>query len=366
MPHRLTLASLLLVPFQLDSPRKVVAFSRAVAVYRRRWRSATIVGTALASLVSCELRSKPALITVYNPTLQVSFPLPQGWTADEAVEQAGFHMQTFTGRSVDVPERAGIRLQIMAGPMPDGSLDEVATRYRRELQVDGEEGWVFGGYEGKTWRFVSEDGEERSRLALVNVEGTLYGLFARGEAKTMDAYREALDQTWAAYSLERSKYFEVYDAPGGDVLDVFIRHPKSWERTQIVSSPGKSLFVGFRSPPLAVENDGTTVHATLEVTVNQAPPNLTVEKFYAARTEILGDTYPLLEHESMEGLSAISTLYDVETQLAEYLERTVYAVRDGKSFIYKFNCRKQVYRAIEPWIDEIVKGFFEPPESQES
>ncbi len=65
----------------------------------------------------------------------------------------------------------------------------------------------------------------------------------------------------------------------------------------------------------------------------------------------------------MEGLSAISTLYHVETQLAEYLERTVYAVRDGKSFIYKFNCRNKVYPAIEPWIDEIVKGFFEPSRS---
>jgi hypothetical protein len=323
----------------------------------------TLASLLVVALIACELRSKPALITVYSPTLQVSFPLPQGWTADEAVEQAGFHMQTFTGRSVDVPERAGIRLQIMAGPMPDGSLDEVATRYRRELQVDGEEDYDFAGRKGKSWRFVSEDGEETSRLALVDVEGTLYGLFARGEAPTMDAYRQALDETWTAYSLERTKYFEVYAAPGGDGLDVFIRHPKSWERAQTVSSPGKSLFVGFRSPPLAVEKDGTTVHATLEVTVNRAPRDLTVEKFYAARTETLGDTYPLLEHKSLEGLPAISTLYDVETQLAEYLERTVYAVRDGKSFIYKFNCHKQVYRAIEPWIDEIVKGFFEPVES---
>jgi hypothetical protein len=331
MPHRLTLASLLLV-----------------------------------ALAACELRSKPALITVYSPTLRVSFPLPQGWTADEAVEQAGFHMQTFTGRSVDVPERAGIRLQIMAGPMPDGPLDDVATRYRRELKLEGEEDYAFGGnrdLRGKSWWFVSEDGDERSRLALVDVEGTLYGLFARGEAPTMDAYHEALDRTWAGYSPELSKYFEVYEAPGGDVL---IRHPRSWERTQTITNPGESLFVGFRSPPLAVERDGATVHATLEVTVNQAAPDLTVEKFYAARTETLGDYYRLLEHESLEGLSAVSTLYHVETQLAEYLERTVYAVREGKSFIYKFNCRNQVYRAIEPWIDEMVKGFFEPPESQES
>jgi hypothetical protein len=320
----------------------------------------TLASLLAVALVGCEIRSKPALITVYNPTLQVSFPLPQGWTADEAVEQAGFHMQTFTGRSIDVPGRAGIRLQIMAGPMPGGSLDEIATRYRRELEVDGEDDYVFTGHGGKSWRFVSQDGEEKSRLALVDVEGTLYGLFARGEAPTMDSYRDALDRTWAGYSLEKSKYFEVYEAPGGDVV---IRHPKNWERTQTVSSPGESLFVGFRSPPLAVEKDGTTVHATLEVTVNQALPDLTVEKFYASRTETLGDYYRLLEHESLEGLSAISTLYHVETQLAEYLERTVYAVRDGKSFIYKFNCRNQVYRAIEPWIDEMVKGFFEPVES---
>ncbi len=321
---------------------------------------ATLASLLLVSLAGCELRSKPALITVYSPTLHVSFALPQGWSADEPATQAGFHMQTFTGRSVDVPERPGIRLQIMAGPMPDGSLDEVAARYRRELQVEGEGEYDFAGSRGKSWEFVSADGAERSRLALVDVDGTLYGLFARGEAGTMDSYRDALDQTFASYSLELSKQFEVYAAPGGDVV---IKHPKSWERTQTATNPGESLFVGFRSPPLAVEKDGTTVHATLEVTVNQAPSDLTVEKFYAARTETLGDTYRLLEHESMAEHSAISTLYHVETQLAEYLERTVYAVRDGKSFIYKFNCRNKVYRTIEPWIDEIVKGFFEPSES---
>jgi hypothetical protein len=320
----------------------------------------TLASLLAVSLVGCELRPRPALITVYSPALQVAFPLPQGWTADDAVQQAGFHMQTFTGRSVDVPERAGIRLQIMAGPMPEGKIYEVAERYRRELEIEREEDYSLAGRAGKTWHYVSADREERARLALVDVEGTLYGLFVRGEAPTMDSYREALDRTWAGYSLEKSKYFEVFEAPGGDVV---IRHPKSWERTQTASSSGESLFVGFRSPALAVERDGTTVHATLEVTVNQAPPDLTVEKFYAARTETLGDTYRLLEHESLPGLSAISTLYHVETQLAEYLERTVYAVRDGKSFIYKFNCRNQVYRAIEPWIDDIVKGFFEPPES---
>ena len=57
---------------------------------------------------------------------------------------------------------------------------------------------------------------------------------------------------------------------------------------------------------------------------------------------------------------------NVETQLAEYLERTVYAVRDGKSVMYKFNCHKPVYRAIEPWIDELLRQALERTQGNQS
>ncbi len=326
---------------------------------RRPLSSFVLVSLSLLLLSSCELRSKRALITVYSPSLEVSFPLSQGWTADAAIEQAGFHMQTFTGRSIDVPERPGIRVQALAGPMPEGPLDDVALRFRKELDVESEGKYSLAGGvgRGKIWTFVSKDGDERSRLALADVDGRLYGLFVRGEAHTVDSYRDALDRMFREFSLEKAKYFIIFEAPGGDVV---IRHPQSWERTQTLSDQGKSLFVAFRSPPLAVEKDGTTVHATLEVTVQSVGSDMTVERFYDERTEELGDTYRLLEHKEMKEDRAISALYHVETQLAEYLERTVYAVRDGKSFIYKFNCRNKIYRAIEPWTDEIVKGFFEP------
>ena len=56
--------------------------------------------------------------------------------------------------------------------------------------------------------------------------------------------------------------------------------------------------------------------ATLEVTVNKAEPNTTVESFYSVRTELLGDYYRLVRHEVLEDVGAISTLYSVETQLA--------------------------------------------------
>ncbi|MCH9046325.1 MAG: DUF3187 family protein [SAR324 cluster bacterium] len=115
-----------------------------------------------------------------------------------------------------------------------------------------------------------------------------------------------------------------------------------------------------------VKKDGTTVHATLEVTVNKAEPTTTVESFYAVRTELLGDSYRLVRHEALEDVGAISTLYSVETHLAGYLERTVYFVQDEKTYIYKFNALNRVYYAIEPWIDEIVTSFFGTGDDAES
>ena len=315
------------------------------------------------ALVGCEIRATPALITVYNPSLKVSFPLPQGWTADEATRQGGFHMQTFTGRSVDVSERAGIRAQVLAGPMPDGVVDDVAERFKSGLNVEVEEMYELEGREGKFWSFLSDDGEESSRLMLTDVDGTLYGLYVRGEARTLEAYDDAIVRMFDEFSLERGEFFEAYVAPGGDIV---IKHPRSWERTHTAADSGESLFVGFRSTPLAVEKEGATVHATLEVTVNKVAPETTVELFYAERTELLGDTYRLVRHEVLEDVGAISTLYYVETQLADYLERTVYFVEEEKSYIYKFNARNQVYYAIEPWIDEIAASFFGPRDDPET
>ena len=321
----------------------------------RRFRAGLVAAFWVLAVAGCEIRTTPALITVYNPSLKVSFPLPQGWSADEALLQAGFHMQTFTGRSVDVPERAGIRVQILGGPMPSSGIDSVAERFRGQLAVEAERAYELEGREGKLWSFVSDDGEESSRLMLTDVDGTLYGLYVHGEARTLEAYGGAIDRMFAELSLERGEFFEAYEAPGGGFV---IRHPRSWERMHAAAEAGKSLFVSFRSAPLAVEAEGATVHATLEVTVNKAEPGMTVESFYAARTELLGDTYRLVRHEVLEEVGAVSTLYSVETQLASYLERTVYFVQDGRSFIYKFNARNQVYYAIEPWIDDIVTSFF--------
>ncbi len=277
--------------------------------------------------------------------------------------QAGFHMQTFTGRSVDVPERPGIRAQILAGPMPDGAVDDVAARFRRELEIESEETYWLHGHEGRFWSFLSEDEEEASKLMLTNVDGRLYGLYVTGEARTLEAYGDAIAHMYGEFSLEQEKYFDVYEAPGGDIV---IKHPRSWPRTHALAKAGESLFVGFRSSPLAVEKDGMTVHTTLEVTVNRVAPEVTVESFYAERAELLGDTYRLLKHQVMEDVGAISTLYAVETQLASHLERTVYFVNDEKSFIYKFNTRNRVYHAIEPWVDEIVRGFFSSDSAMET
>lgn len=320
----------------------------------RRRLFALLALVSLAALPAACGRDAGTLITVYSPSMETSIPVPAGWST-EAASQGGFLMQIFTGPSLDVPERAGIRVQVMTGPMPSGSnVDELSKRYTKGQQVSGESGFTLHGYEGKTWVFVSEDGAESSRLALVSIDGTLYGIYAHGEAPTVEAYGPALDVIWDEFSVEQVDFFETYARPE---LGLQVGHPRSWGRTNVLSGPGESLFVAFLSPPLMRDEAGATIHATLEVSVNAVSPETTLEGFYTQRAELLGDNYRLVRHGPVNDGTAISVLYSTETQLASYLERTFYFVRDGRSYIYKFIAPTTVYHEIEPWIDEIAKSF---------
>jgi hypothetical protein len=170
----------------------------------------------------------------------------------------------------------------------------------------------------------------------------------------MDAYRSALDAMWDGFSIEEERFFETYERPD---VGLYLKHPRSWERTALMGK-GDSLFVAFRSPALLLESGGTTIHATLEINVNKVDePGSTLESFYSTRAEIQGDSYRLLSHDVIRQGDAISDLYHVETQLADFLERTIYFVRSDKSYIFKFNAQNTIYRQIEPWIEEMVATF---------
>ena len=88
----------------------------------------------------------------------MSLPLPQGWTS-AANQQGGYRMTTFSGPSVDVPERDGIQVQVMAGPAPtDQTLREVAgpVLYRRTDRAFGGTGPHRFAEEGFLWTFEWE------------------------------------------------------------------------------------------------------------------------------------------------------------------------------------------------------------------
>jgi hypothetical protein len=334
-------------------PRTISSIEPSFLLERRRL-FAIFAYCLVIAVASCELRTPPALITVYNPAMRISVPIPQGWRS-ELGDQSGFRMHTFTGPSVDVPERPGIRAQVMLGPMPKGkALDELSTRYTEGHTVTQEQGYSLHGFAGKTWFFQSEDGAESSRLMLTDLEGRLYGIYIHGESPTMDANRRAIDAMWEGLSVEEARFFEVYERPD---IGLFLKHPRSWERTAFLSRSGESLFVAFRSPPLLLEEGGSTIHATLEVTVNQVEPGTTLESYYTGRADIQGDNYRLLSHDVINEGDAISDLYHIETQLAQHLERTLYFIRGDKSYIFKFNCQNTIYRQIEPWVEEMIMTF---------
>jgi hypothetical protein len=311
------------------------------------------LGTTLS--LSCLPTGQPRLITVYVPDIAVSLPLPQGWTS-AANQQGGYRMTTFSGPSVDVPERDGIQVQVMAGPAPaDQTLREVADRfYIGEQIVLSEESVRIGSEEGFLWTFEWERRPQSGRLLLIEREGLLYGVFATGEARSVQAYGPTLDRMYEGFSIESADYFDVYEDPE---FDLALRYPQSWTRSHFLREPGETLFVGFRSGPLAVDTDGTTVHATLEVTVANAEPGTTLEGFYSAAAESLGENYRMLRHDILDDGRGIAVLYSVETQLADYLEWVIYNLVDGKTYLYRFHCRNTLYRAIEPWLAEIATRF---------
>ena len=311
------------------------------------------LGTPLS--LSCLPTGQPRLITVYVPDIAVSLPLPQGWTS-AANQQGGYRMTTFSGPSVDVPERDGIQVQVMAGPAPtDQTLREVADRfYIGEQVVLSEEPVRIGSEEGFLWTFQWERRPQSGRLLLIEREGLLYGVFATGEARSVQAYGPTLDRMYEGFSIESADYFDVYEDPE---FDLALRYPQSWTRSHFLREPGETLFVGFRSGPLAVDTDGTTVHATLEVTVANAEPGTTLEGFYSTAAESLGENYRMLRHDIFEDGRGIAVLYSVETQLADYLEWVIYNLVDGRTYLYRFHCRNSLYRAIEPWLAEIATRF---------
>ena len=314
-----------------------------------------VLALAAAVSLSCRPIGQLRLITVYVPDIAVSLPLPEGWTS-ATNQQGGYRMTTFTGPSVDVPERDGIQVQVMAGPAPTGqTLHEVADRfYIGEQIVISEEPFQLGAEEGFVWTFQWERRPQAGRLLLVEREGLLYGVFTTGEARSVQAYGPTLDRMYEGFSIESADYFDTYEDPD---FDLSLRYPQSWTRSHFLKQPGETLFVGFRSGPLAVDADGTSVHATLEVSVSRAEPGVTLESFYSAAAEGLGDNYRMLRHDILEEGRGIAVLYSVETQLADYLEWVIYNLVDDKTYLYRFHCRNRLYRAIEPWFAEIATKF---------
>lgn len=330
----------------------------------RRGHLAVLLLGIVALAVSCTDSAQPRLITVYLSDIAVSLPLPQGWSS-ASDQQGGYRMTTFSGPSVDVPERDGIQVQVMAGPAPSGqTIREVADRfYIGEQRVLSEEPFRFGGSEGFQWTFEWESRPQSGRLLLLRIEGTLYGVFTTGEARSVEAYGPTLDRMYEGFTIEKAEYFEVYR---DDPLDLSVHYPRSWSRSHFLRQPGGSLFVGFRSGALAVAGDGMTVHATLEVTVRPAEPGQTLEGFYSAAAESLGENYRMLRHDILGDGRGIAVLYALETQHADYLEWVVYNLVGGRTYLYRFHCQNRLYRAIEPWLTEIAGRFVSAPSTSVS
>ncbi len=320
-------------------------------------RSAALTTALTASWVAggcfADFSGPSELVTVYVPEVGVSLPLPRGWSSATSA-QGGFRMATFTGPSVDIPERDGIQVQVMAGPLPsDRTLRDIADQYYiGEHNVLSESRWERAGQEGMVWTFAWERRPQSGRLLLAAISGTLFGVYATGEARSILAYGPILDTVYEDFSVESLDLFETWE---DEDFGLVVPYPQSWTRSHVLKQGSENLVVGFRSGPLAVDANGATVHATLDVTVREAP-GVTLEAFYAAEMETLGDRFRMLRHQILDD-GGIAILYAVETQHADYLEWVLYKASGGRTYLFRFHCQNTLYHAIEPWLQEIASGF---------
>jgi hypothetical protein len=83
---------------------------------------------------------------------------------------------------------------------------------------------------------------------------------------------------------------ESYPEQRNERLAFSIRIPPSWRSTRSFSGGG-SYFMQFTSPPLAVDKDRQTVHASLTLTVESLAPGADIESFYRGHRERLGGSF---------------------------------------------------------------------------
>jgi hypothetical protein len=307
----------------------------------------------LSSGAGCHQAPREPLATYFNGDFEISLQYPAKWRTERA-EQDGVWYRYFLAPSSGPQRTAAVSATLLVGPLA-GTVEDYAQSYLAGNVLASEQAEKRPGLSGRSYTFVSSDGQKRFALLLLKeIEPPpgqqvprVFGLFCQGQAEPFERYHPILEQMAASLGLERVQDYVVHEVPERQLL---LRLPKSWRHVRRLTADGTRID-HFTSPPLGVEEGGTTVHASLTVTVGPAPHGL--DAYYNEVRRKLGPNFEVVNHAKWK--DGYMDLMAVETQMASSRIRRFYRVSGKAGYSLAFEARNDVFYGASPWFDFIAE-----------
>ena len=129
-----------------------------------------------------------------------------------------------------------------------------------------------------------------------------------------------------------------------------LRVPPSWKATRTFSGGG--TFVSQYTSPAFGAEKRQTVHASLTLTVEPIGGDGSVDAYYHATMDKLGDAFAVLSHAAWRG--GYADVLHMETGVAESRGKRFYRAADGRGYGLAFDARDDIYPRVSRWCDMIA------------
>jgi hypothetical protein len=305
-------------------------------------RAAAVALALLVSVTGCRGRAREPFVTYFNGDHLVSLRHPATWRTEDGAQEGVWyrHFQTPSGST------AAVTVTMLAGPTA-ATVEQYAQSYLGSSTVGSVDDASRQGASGKRWRYASADGARRFGLLLLQDRGHVWGLHTQAAAGAFEEQLPVIEEMERSLTLEKPAEYGQFRQ---DRQGFAIRVPASWSRGQNFSAGGTYL-IQFISPALAAD-ERQTQHASLTVTVEQAPGDGSLDSYYSAVRQRLGEANKLLTEVSWRGGRV--AMFRLETPLAASRVKRYFWTSGPRGYTVACEAREDVFLRATRWCDVIT------------
>jgi hypothetical protein len=358
--------------------------------------------TAGLAAAACSGRRQEPYLTYFSPEHALTLHYPSSWRAEQA-QQDGVSYRYFLAPPAGPQRKPPVSVTLIAGPL-GVTLDQYAQTYIAGNVVKSSRDETRPGAKGKFYLLASADGTMRQSLLLleesasgrvglpatptprpaasaatslaggptVNVRPSptpvptpaaptapptawVYGLYAQGEAAAFESQLPVVEEMAKSLTLERPA---LYPVEKNRELGFALRVPPSWRSSRTFSGGG-TFVEQYTSPPFGADKQ-QTVHASLTLTVEQAPGDGSAEAYQKATMDKLGDAFVVISHQAWR--DGYADVLHSETPVAVTRSKRYYRTAAGRGYSLALEARDDIYPRAWRWCDMIAATLEVGPE----